>query len=176
MTICVWHEYVWHAWCDFVTWLKGVLFVMAKEGHNPFVCAICRVYMCVVGLIHTCDMSRSCDMTHMCVASFTCATFLMAKVCHDSSNIFNMTHWYMRHDSFICATWLICVRQTTCSYVLHYSFIRVTWVSVWPSWWQMCDMTHSYMRHDSLVCATWLNHACDMFHWYAPSDSIICGT
>jgi len=57
----------------------------------------------------------------------------------------DMTHWYVRHDSLICATWLI----------------------------DMCDMTHWYVRHDSLydslICATWLAHVCtqwliDMTH------------
>ena len=83
--------------------------------------------------------------------------------------ICDMTHSYVRHDSFVCAKRLVHTCYITHLYVWHES-------GVWPSWWQRCDMTHSYMRHDSLVCATWLNHACDMFHWYAPSDSIICGT
>ena len=48
----------------------------------------------------------------------------------------DMTSSYVRHDSFICATWLI----------------------------HMCDMTHSYLWHDSFICATWLIHMCDMTH------------
>ena len=46
----------------------------------------------------------------------------------------DVTHLYVRQDSFICATWLI----------------------------HMCDMTHSYVRHDSCICATWLTRLCDM--------------
>ena len=44
-----------------------------------------------------------------------------------SPPINNMTYSYVRHDSFICATWLI----------------------------HMCDMTHSYVWHDSFICVTW---------------------
>jgi len=49
------------------------------------------------------------------------------------SPLCDMTHSYVRHDSFICATWLIL----------------------------MCDMTHSYERHDSCICTTWLMQMCD---------------
>jgi len=42
----------------------------------------------------------------------------------------DMTHLYVRHDSFICETWLI----------------------------YMWDMTHLYMRHDSFICEIWLIH------------------
>jgi len=53
----------------------------------------------------------------------------------------NMTHFYVRHDSFLCSTWLI----------------------------SMCDMTHFYVQHDVthneschtydlFLCETWLIH------------------
>ena len=42
----------------------------------------------------------------------------------------------VRHDSLICATWLI----------------------------HMCNMTHSHVRHDSFIWATWLMHMHDMTH------------
>ena len=42
----------------------------------------------------------------------------------------DVTRWYVWHDSFIRATWLI----------------------------DMCDMTHWYVWHDSLICVTWLIH------------------
>jgi len=67
----------------------------------------------------------------------------------------DMTHSYVRHDSFI--------RGVTHSYVrrdslIHDSFIRETWlIHIWR------DMTHSYMRHDSFIYgATWLIHTWDM--------------
>jgi len=48
--------------------------------------------------------------------------------------MWDMTHSYVGHDSFICGTWLI----------------------------HMWDMTHSYVGHDSLICGTWLIHMWDM--------------
>ena len=50
----------------------------------------------------------------------------------------DMTHSYVRHDSFICVTWLT----------------------------HMFDMTHSYVRHDSFMCATWPNHKCNVIEWF----------
>jgi len=51
----------------------------------------------------------------------------------------DMTHLYMRHDSYICATWL---EKIEC--------VRATWLQ------KTNDMTHVYVRHDAFICATWL--------------------
>ena len=65
------------------------------------------------------------------------------KVYNDSAYDYNvihmcdMTHSYVRHDSFIC---VICH-----SWQWQGSFICVTWLI------HMCDMTHSYVWHDSLT-------------------------
>jgi len=64
----------------------------------------------------------------------------------------DMTCSYMRHDSFIHATWLVHMHDMTRSYD---SFICVTWLLHMT----MCNMT--YMRHDSFTCTTWLVHTCD---------------
>jgi len=53
--------------------------------------------------------------------------------------ICDMTHLYMRHDSYICATWL---EKIEC--------IRATWLQ------KTNDVTHVYVRHDAFICATWL--------------------
>jgi len=103
----------------------------------------------------------------------------------------HVTHSYVRHDSFICATWLIHKCNMTNSYVRHDSFISATWQI------HMCDMTplvrclrwhastsfngdvwhdYSYVRHDSSICATWRIHMCDMTHSYVRHDSFICAT
>jgi len=58
-------------------------------------------------------------------------------------HIWDMTHSYVGHDSFICGTWLI----------------------------HMWDMTHSYVGHDSFICETWLIHMCDMTHPHVWHDS-----
>ena len=73
-------------------------------------------------LIHTCDMTHS---------------------RHDS--IQDMTHLYLRHDSFIHATWLIhtwLIQDVTHSYKRHDSFMPMTWFL------QMCYMTHPYWWRD----------------------------
>jgi len=88
-----------------------------------------------------------------------------------------MAHSYVRHDSFICATWRIHMCDMTHSYVRHGAFICATWLI------HMCDMAHSYVRHDAFTsatpwftCATWLIHMCEMTHSYVRHDSFICAT
>jgi len=72
----------------------------------------------------------------------------------------------MRHDAFICVTWLLhaCdMTHASHSNMWHDAFIRVTcWRHIW-------DMTHT------VTCETWLIHlihTCDMtisYVWHAPS-------
>jgi len=65
----------------------------------------------------------------------------------------DMTHWYLRHDSFICATWLIHMRDMTRSYQL------CNWsLSVERHDTHTNDCWSVYEWHDSLICATWLLH------------------
>ena len=78
--------------------------------------------------------------------------------------------FHVRHDAFICVTWLIHMRDMTHSYVWHDAFICVTWRI------HMCDMTHSYVWHDSFIFVTWLIHMRDMTHSYIWHDSFICVT
>jgi len=79
----------------------------------------------------------------------------------------DMAHSYVRHGSFICATWLIHMCDMAHSYVRHGSFICATWFI------HMCDMAHSYVRHGSFICATWLIHMCDMTYSYVRYVSFI---
>jgi len=51
-------------------------------------------------------------------------------------HVCDMTHSYVWHVSFMCATWLI----------------------------HMCGMSHSCVRHDSFICMTRLIHVCDQTH------------
>ena len=100
----------------------------------------------------------------------------------------DMTHSYVRHDSFICVTWLIHVCDMTHSYVWHDSSFEmcVTWLNCWYVWYnlcvdtcdiRMCDMTtHSYVGHDLFICGAWLIYMCDMTHSYVWHDSFICVT
>jgi len=116
----------------------------------------------------------------MCVMTCICVTWLI--------HICDVTHSYVRHDSFECATWRIHMCNMTHPYVRHDSFICATWLI------HMCDMTHdvtqtspilvnfhshmciSSVRHDSFICATWLIHMCDMTHSYVRHVSFICAT
>ena len=66
-----------------------------------------------------------------------------------------MTHSYVWHDTFVCVTWLIHMRDMTHWYVWHDSLICVTWLI------RMRDVTHSYARHDSFLRVPWLIHVCN---------------
>jgi len=93
-----------------------------------------------------------------------------------------MTHSHVRHDSSICAAWLIHVCNMTHSYVWHDSFRCAAWLIY------TCDKTHSYVWHDSFICVTWLIHTYeerhessigvqrDMTHPHVWHDSSTCVT
>ena len=82
----------------------------------------------------------------------------------------DMTHVYVRHDSFVCTTRL----NYMCD-IIHWCARRFQFrCAIWCI--HMCDMTHSYVRRDSFICATWLIHMCDMTHSYVRHDSFICAT
>ena len=98
--------------------------------------------------------------------SFICETWLI--------HTRDMVHSYVkalcvRHDSFVCQIWFFhCLHawDVTRWYVRHDSFIREAWLI--HTW----DMTHSYVRHDafiweSFMCETWLIHVWDMTHSHA---------
>jgi len=63
--------------------------------------------------------------------------------------------WYVRHDSFMCATWLNGVYDMTHSYVWYHSHHPPMWTSeiIMRATWliYVCDMTQSYVRHDSFI-------------------------
>jgi len=95
---------------------------------------------------------------------------------------------FMRHDSFICVTWLIHMCDMTHPYVcdLTYAYVcDLTHVYLW-------GMTHPYvyhdsfifMRHDSFICVTWLIHIYEawlihkgnMTHLHVWPDLFVCVT
>ena len=68
----------------------------------------------------------------------------------------DMTHSYVRHDSFLCVTGFIHICDMTLPSVWHDSSISVPWLI------HMCDMTHPNVSRDSFICKTWIFHMCDM--------------
>ena len=68
----------------------------------------------------------------------------------------------MRHDSFICVTWLI--------YMCDMTYACVPWLTECPHPAQQ-EWPHSYARHDSFLRETWLIHIS-----YVRHDSFICET
>ena len=100
--------------------------------------------------------------------------------------MWDMTHSYMWHDSFICVSHdtfdmlysAACTRRCYLrpfvlfdSYVWNDSCIRMTWLV------NMCDVSHctaQYIR-GSAVCdpSCWLIHTCEMTHAYMWNDSCI---
>ena len=61
---------------------------------------------------------------------------------------------YLCYRACICVAWLSHICDMTHSYIRHDSFIYVTRLI------HICDMTHSYMWHDSYIYATWLVLRC----------------
>ena len=100
-------------------------------------------------------------------------------------DVCDITDSYVRHDSFICATWLIHMCDTTHSYVRHDSVYRrihmcdVTYAFEWHdssvrvTWFHTCVMTHSYVWNDLFIHATWFIHTSDMFDCHVCNDSFI---
>jgi len=97
-----------------------------------------------------------------------------------AGNMRDMSHSYVRHDSFICVTWLIHIHRRSNERIRgrrkclrHDLFICAAWLihmcdvthsytqtTQWKDSWdeEMCDMMNSYVRHDSFICVTWLMH------------------
>jgi len=84
-------------------------------------------------------------------------------------SVWDMTRLYVRHDSFVCETWLLCMWDMTHLYVRHDSCVCVLCLVplLQPSVW---DMTHLYVRHDSFVYESWLICMWDMTHLYPGSS------
>jgi len=210
-------SFICATWFTCATWLIGAtwLFISATR----FIVADTRAHT----LSETMSFRTWCDMTPSNVrrdssiyaTRFICATwliratwlfisatrFIVADTRTDtvSETLWirtwrDMTHSYVRRDSFICATWFIwycwhkdrhCFWNSVVSNLTwHDSFIsffqnctiHAETRAITMSFRTLCDVTHSYMQHDSFTCATWLIRRCDMTHSYVQHDSFICAT
>jgi len=82
----------------------------------------------------------------------------------------------MSRDSFMCETWVICVRDMSHLCVRNDSFVCVSWLIC------VCVMTHLCVWHDSFVCVihasfmcvTWVIYVCDMSHLCVWHESFVC--
>ena len=112
-----------------------------------------------------------CDMTHSYVRqdSFVCATEVISIFAVALICVWSFSYWY-RHPVPLHATY-----AQVSSLHMHDTFICVTLLIY------MCDMTHSYVWHDLFICATWLIHMwvswlihmCNMTPSYVRHDAFI---
>ena len=137
--------------CHTYEWVMSHLWMTSR-----YICVCSLAFICVAHSYVWHDLCM-CDMTYSLLQE---PSPLLFHAC-------DMTHSYVRHDSFIRVTWLIDTFDMTRAYVWHDSFILVTWLI------HACDMTHSYVWHDLFMRVTWLMHTCDMNHSYVRHDSCI---
>jgi len=86
-------------------------------------------------------------------------------VCDITHSYKDVTHSYVRHDSFVCVTWLI----DGMSALLGAWWLRSCVLLRWQVGVYVCDMTHPcvchdlfHVKYDSFRRATWLIHVCAM--------------
>jgi len=82
----------------------------------------------------------------------------------------NMTHSYVRHDSFVCETWLIRMWDMTHSCLLHHRCVAGL------SSCALCvHITHSHVQHGAFICAVWLICMWDMTDSYLLHHRCVAG-
>ena len=149
-------------WASLKEWMRHVAHM--NESCRTCDCERHDSFMCATWLIHVSDMTHSCERHD----SFMCATWLIHE-CDISQgrelvfkSLWVMSHIWMSHVTHVI------VSDMTQSRVRHDSFMCATWLIY------VCDMTHSCKRHDSFMCATWLIHVCDVTHSCVWRDSFMC--
>ena len=83
-----------------------------------------------------------------------------------------MVHSHVKHDSFICVTWLIHMCDMTHPYVWHDSFTYLTYTILVYEF----NMTHLRVWLDVFIFVTWLIHGFDRTISYVWHDSFTCVT
>ena len=108
-------------------------------------------FICVTRLLHTCDITHSCVRHESCTLCNIWTRTLVCGITHLTPSYVrhdDMAHLYMRHDSFICETWLMHTFSTSRHSHQHCAVWRECCSSC------MCDTTHTHVRHDSFICET----------------------
>jgi len=119
--------------------------------HTNQSCHICKR---VTSHIRTSHVTRMNACTSKCALPprMDCSTLVQPrkpKSCSRPSRRKRMSSSTDLSKPSLMASWL-------CSYVRHDSFICVTWLIY------MCDMTHLYVRHDSFICVTRRSSSTDL--------------
>jgi len=165
------HAYVWNDTFIFVVELvrmRDMTHSYFKVWHTSYLRDACFVTVRFIGqflqkspTISGSFAKMTCNLRHPIGLRHPVSVRRLIHMC-------DVTHWYVRHDLFICVTWSLHVRHAW--FMSFLSHICVTWHI------DMYDTTYWYVRHDSFICATWLIHTWDMTHSYAQRDSFICAT
>jgi len=122
----------------------------ARVRYDSFICATWRMNMSPCnGVPPRNDM---CDMTYS-NAKHAFATAPQPELEYATWHA-HMTHSYVRHDSFLGATYRICIHMGPLNGAPPRTYTYT------------CDLTYSYAGHDSDICATWRIEMCDMMYSY----------
>jgi len=182
---CICDVMRWCTWCDSFTcvaWLIHMCDVTRSYAwRDSFMCVTWLIHICDVThpngcrdtltcetwLIHAYGMTPSCE-PWMCakktnIQAIVCVAQWMSHVWMNESCPLGVWHVFMCvthlihlwHDSFMCVTWFIQMRDMTNSWLTREKFQG--------GYSRDCvrDMTHSYVWHDPFTCVTWLIHICD---------------
>jgi len=172
-TCDVTHSYMWHDSIICVKWLIHI-------------CDMTHSYVWCDSFIYGTRLNRICNMTHCCVGTMSLSSLrpLKMAVCVTwLIRMYDMTHLYQWHDSFMCVTWLIAVRAQCLGSILNLLKGQPKWhkiVSLCGIY--KCDMTYHMpnMTRWSVgtmcwlsIGPTWLIHMCDVTHSYVWHDSFL---
>jgi len=176
------HLYMWHASCVCLTWLICICAMTDSfMWHGSFT-------HCQRGCRRDYPKRRIVRLIYLCVMTHPQSISVIADVTIHSdmswlTHIYNMTHSYKWHDSFVyefvCVTWLI---RCDVTYMRHDSFEYETHLFMYHDsstidqryCWRnhpprhvmthsyIWDMTHLYVWHDSFIHVSWLIH-----NWWA---------